>query len=486
MNDLANITDLVERLAGLPVLCLGDVMLDRFVHGVVDRISPEAPIPILRIESEQAMLGGAGNVVRNLVALGAAPRLVSVVGDDAAGREVLSLVGAETGLLPDILVEPGRQTTIKTRYVAGGQQILRADRETVAPVSPRTLERAIDAALAALGECRAVILSDYAKGLIVDGLAARLIAEARRQGKPVIVDPKGSDYSRYRGATIVTPNRRELAEATRLPIGGDAEIMAAAEHLRAHLGAAGVLVTRGPEGMTLVDETGCQHLAAEAREVFDVSGAGDTAAATLTAALAAGLSFPLAARLANVAAGIVVGKTGTAVVHARELAAQLRRADLLSGADKIVDRAIALERVRAWRARGLKIGFTNGCFDLLHPGHVSLLSQTRAACDRQIVAINGDASVRALKGPTRPVQSEAARAAVLASLSSVDLVVIFSEETPLSLIEALRPDVLVKGADYSIDRVVGAEFVQSHGGRVLLAELLPGHSTSATLARLAS
>jgi D-beta-D-heptose 7-phosphate kinase / D-beta-D-heptose 1-phosphate adenosyltransferase len=486
MEDLTDLTDLVERLRGLPVLCVGDVMLDRFVHGTVDRISPEAPIPVLRIDSEQAMLGGAGNVVRNLVALGAQPRLVSVVGDDAAGREVLELVGAEPGLFPDILVERGRQTTIKTRYVAGGQQMLRADRETVTPVGQPTRDRAIDAALAVLGECRAVILSDYAKGLIVGDLAARLIAEAGRQGKPVIVDPKGPDYGRYRGATIVTPNRGELAEATRLPVASDADIAAAGERLRLAIDATGILVTRGAEGMTLVSAEGVQHLAAEAREVFDVSGAGDTAAATLSVALAANLSFGVAARLANVAAGIVVGKTGTAVVHARELAGALRKADLLSGADKLADRVEAVERAAQWRASGLKIGFTNGCFDLLHPGHVSLLSQTRAACDRLIVAINSDASVRLLKGPSRPVQHEAARATVLASLASVDLVVIFTDETPIQLIEAIRPDVLVKGADYSIDQVVGADLVQSYGGRVLLAQLLPGHSTTATLARLAS
>jgi D-beta-D-heptose 7-phosphate kinase/D-beta-D-heptose 1-phosphate adenosyltransferase len=329
-----------------------------------------------------------------------------------------------------------------------------------------------------------VVLSDYGKGVLTGTLIGRVIAAARGAGKPVIVDPKGPDYRVYRGATVLTPNRRELAEASRMADRTDDEIVAAARHIVARCEVDAVLVTRGGDGMTLVEGDNAHHLAAEAREVFDVSGAGDTVVAVVAAALAAGLASPDAAGLANVAAGIVVAKSGTAVAGADEIVDALRAGELMSGERKSVSPAAALDRVATWRARGLTIGFTNGCFDLIHPGHVSLLAQARAACDRLVVGLNSDASARRLKGDGRPVQGEAARAAVLGSFASVDLVVIFDDDTPIALIEALRPDVLVKGADYSLDQVVGGDLVQGHGGRVLLADLEPGHSTTATIARM--
>ena len=300
------------------------------------------------------------------------------------------------------------------------------------------------------------------------------------------VDPKGDDYTRYRGAALLTPNRRELAEASRMATRGDDDIEAAARHVLKSCGVESILATRGGEGMTLVAGDGAaEHLAAEALEVFDVSGAGDTVVAAVAAALAAGIPLADAARIANAAAGIVVAKAGTAVAYADEVADALRSRGLHDGERKSTSLATARERIAAWRARGETIGFTNGCFDLIHPGHVSLLRQARAACDRLVVGLNSDASTRRLKGEARPVQMEAARAAVLGSLASVDLVVIFDEDTPIRLIEGLRPDVLVKGADYARDEVVGGDIVEAYGGRVLLADLEPGHSTTATIARLA-
>jgi D-beta-D-heptose 7-phosphate kinase/D-beta-D-heptose 1-phosphate adenosyltransferase len=310
------------------------------------------------------------------------------------------------------------------------------------------------------------------------------IDTARAAGKPVVVDPKGPDYRVYSGASVLTPNRRELAEASGMADGTDDEIVAAARRIVARCEVDSVLVTRGGDGMTLVDAQNARHLAAEAQAVFDVSGAGDTVVAAVAAALAAGLAADDAAGLANVAAGIVVAKAGTAVAGTDEMVDALRAGELLSGERKSVSLPAALDRVAAWRARGLAIGFTNGCFDLIHPGHVSLLAQARAACDRLIVGLNSDASTRRLKGDDRPVQSEAARAVVLGSLASVDLVVTFDDDTPIALIEAIRPDILVKGADYSLDKVVGGDIVQGYGGRVLLADLEPGHSTSATIARI--
>ena len=296
------------------------------------------------------------------------------------------------------------------------------------------------------------------------------------------MDPKGPDYSRYAGADVVTPNRRELAEATEMPVDTEAGIVAAAVALRRAHGFGAVLVTRAEDGMTLVDAEGSLHYPAEAADVFDVSGAGDTVVATLAAGLAAGLELRVAARIANMAAGIVVGKVGTAVAREADLLAALSPQG--GALRKVVSREVAVEQVERWRRKGWRTGFTNGCFDLLHPGHVHLLEQARGQCDRLVVGLNSDASVRRLKGPTRPVQPEAARAAVLASVGAVDLVVVYDEDTPEETLELLRPDLLVKGSDYTMDRVVGADMVQGWGGRVFLAELLAGHSTTATVAKI--
>lgn len=475
----------IERLKDANVLCVGDVMLDRYVYGAVERISPEAPIPVLRMEREAAMLGGAGNVVHNLSAVGAHVTFVSVVGNDQAGREISELVAAHEKHEPYLSVERGRMTTIKTRYVAGGQQLLRTDKETLAPLAPSVTEDLRRVAVGAVSDASVIVLSDYGKGVLTPELVRALIDTGKTQGRPVVVDPKGKDFSRYRGATVMTPNRAELAAATGMPVTTSEEIEAAAKKLIGECALESLLVTRGADGMTLFSRAGeTVHLPAEAREVFDVSGAGDTVVAMLAAALAAGVALPDAARLANVAAGIVVGKTGTAVATADEVFTALHTQDLLADESKIAAHDEALARIARWRKEGLSIGFTNGVFDLLHPGHVTLLSQAKAACDRLVVGLNSDASVKRLKGPTRPVQNESARSAVLASLAAVDLVVIFGEDTPLALIEQIQPDVLVKGSDYTLATVVGADVVQRQGGRVILAELLPGHSTTGTIAKL--
>ncbi len=472
----------VKRLARTSVMVIGDVMLDRFVYGPVHRISPEAPVPILTVEREVAMPGGAGNVVRNLTALGAAVAFVSVVGDDQAGSDLTGLIGGQPGVEPWLLVQGGRATTVKTRYVSQGQQLLRSDREETVAIHPKIAERMMRIAGDTLAATAVAVMSDYNKGVLAGDIAAQLIAAAKAAGRPVIVDPKGPDYSRYAGADIVTPNRRELAEATGMAVDTEAAIVAAAVSLRTAHRFGAVLVTRAEDGMTLVNDAGVQHFPAEAADVYDVSGAGDTVVATLAAGIAGGLDIAVAARLANIAAGIVVGKVGTAVA---------REEDLLSALSpqggtlrKVVGRDVAAEQVERWRRRGWRTGFTNGCFDLLHPGHVHLLEQARSQCDRLVVGLNSDASVRRLKGTTRPVQPEAARAAVLASLSAVDLVMVYDEDTPEVTIRELRPELLVKGADYTLDRVVGADLVRSWGGRVWLAELMPGFSTSATVAKI--
>jgi D-beta-D-heptose 7-phosphate kinase/D-beta-D-heptose 1-phosphate adenosyltransferase len=486
MTDNTALAAAVSQLSRARILCVGDVMLDRFVYGDVARISPEAPIPVLRVERESAMLGGAGNVLRNLVALGSGGMFVSVVGDDAAGREVASLVGGLKGVEPHLLVARGRPTTIKTRYIAAGQQMLRADRETVDAVSDAIENDVLQLAATALGECQVVVISDYAKGALSAGATARIIAEARKAGRIVVVDPKGSDYSVYAGANVVKPNRHELAQASGLATGTDEDVERAARRLIRQFNIDAVVCTRGGDGLSVVRRSGpSAHLPALAGDVFDVSGGGDTVLAVIAACLAAGIDLTAAATLANVAGSIVVGKVGTGVVYPDDLVRALRHEALMTHERKIVSFAQAQDEVARWRRQGLSVGFTNGCFDILHPGHVSLIEQARRACDRLIVGLNSDASVRRLKGEGRPVHSEMARAAVLASLGGVDALVIFEDDTPLALIEALRPDVLVKGADYREDEVVGGDQVKSWGGRVVLAALAPGFSTTASIARIA-
>ena len=480
----ADIIAAVRRLARTSVLVVGDAMLDRYVYGAVRRVSPEAPIPILSVERDVAMPGGAGNVVRNLTALGAAVAFVSVVGDDQAGSDLTGLIGGQPNVEPWLLVQGSRKTTTKTRYIAQGQQLLRADHEETQPIHAKLAERLVRITQDALAATTVTVLSDYSKGVLAGDVPARIIAAARATGRRVIVDPKGHDYSGYGGADIITPNRRELAEATQMPVDSEDAIVAAARWLRDTYSFGAVLVTRAEDGMTLLQGDDIHHFPAEAADVYDVSGAGDTVVAALAAGMAAGLDLPMAARIANIAAGVVVGKVGTAVARESDLLAALSPQG--GALRKVVTREQAAEQVERWRQRGWRTGFTNGCFDLLHPGHIHLLEQARTQCDRLVVGLNSDASVARLKGPARPIQHEAARAAVLGSVTAVDLVCIFDEDTPEETLHALRPELLVKGADYTIDGVVGAAFVQSYGGRVMLADLVPGFSTTATVQRLRS
>ena len=485
-HDAADLTNHLGRFKGRRLVCVGDVMVDRFIYGEVRRISPEAPVPVVRITNETSQLGGAGNVARNAVSLGVSVAFFSAIGSDRAGREVTDLLSELETVEPFLRVNGDRETTIKNRFFsANGHHLLRADRETAAPLTAadeadlaKTLAREIASA-------DALVLSEYGKGVVTDAFARSAIDAAVEAGKPVVVDPKGTDYSRYAGATVVTPNRAELALAAGRDIESDDDLVAAAQALLASADIGAVLVTRSAEGMTLVQQNGqVDHLNAESHEVADVTGAGDTVVATLGAALAGGVVLLDGARLANAAAGLVVRRRGTAVVSARELAAALLRRNLTVVEAKVTDAATASARVSLWRSEGNVIGFTNGCFDLLHPGHVSLLGQAKSASDKLIVGLNSDASVARLKGPDRPVQSETSRATVLASMESVDLVVVFAEDTPLALIEALRPDVLVKGADYAKTDIVGAAVVEAHGGKIIRADLVDSVSTTATIAAL--
>jgi D-beta-D-heptose 7-phosphate kinase/D-beta-D-heptose 1-phosphate adenosyltransferase len=478
------LAQLVRRFAQAHVLILGDVMLDRYVSGTASRLSPEAPIPVLRPTTRRATLGGAANVALNIATLGGQASLVGVIGDDPEGSELTNLLGS-SGIVPHLIVAPGRPTTAKTRFMAGTHQLLRLDEESTAEVDAVTADNVLSAFTEAIDAADIVVLSDYAKGVLSDAVLSGALERARAYGRVLIADPKRIDFAAYRGATVLTPNEQEVRQATRIDAAEDAEAVRAGQCALEDTGCQAVVVTRSAKGLTLVRrDAPALHLPTRAREVADVSGAGDTLVAALAVALGADAALPEAAMLANVTAGISVGKPGTATVSQEELLGVLHLEDLIASDRKIVDRAEATQRAAAWRAQGRRVGFANGCFDLIHPGHIRLLSEARARCDRLIVALNTDASVKRLKGPTRPLQNETARATVMASLAPVDLVVLFDEDTPMQLIKALRPDVLVKGADYSIDQVVGADLVQSWGGTVLLVELQAGHSTTGTIRRM--
>lgn len=475
----------LETITSRAILVVGDIMLDRFTYGEVSRISPEAPIPVLRYQREVSMLGGAGNVVRNLVSLGQKADIIAVIGADAVGFEMANMLAQHEGITPHLLTDAARPSTVKSRFIAGGQQMLRLDHEENVALAP-ALEAQLAARLRlALQAVDAIILSDYAKGVLTPAVIQETLALAKQAGKPVIIDPKFGDYRRYAGAAIITPNRKELAEASGMAINQVADAVAAANQLIREYQFGAVLAKLGGDGLCLVrPQHPPLHCKANSREVYDVSGAGDTVVAAFATALVAGIPMEQAAMLANHAGSLVVGKTGTATVTLEELSHNLRHAETQAVETKVVARAAAVERVERWRRQGLRVGFTNGCFDLLHPGHIALLQQARQACDRLVLGLNSDASVKRLKGDTRPIQNEWARSHVIAALEAIHLVVVFEEDTPLELIKTLRPEVLIKGADYTEAQVVGAAEVKSWGGQVVLATLVDGQSTTRTVGKI--
>ncbi|MBV9538986.1 MAG: D-glycero-beta-D-manno-heptose-7-phosphate kinase [Acidisphaera sp.] len=475
---------LLTAFAGCRVLVLGDVMLDRYVLGDVRRISPEAPIPVLKAEARRAVPGGAANVARNVASMGARAILLGVVGDDVGAGELAALL-AGCGIDHRLVRSPARPTTVKTRFMSGSHQLLRWDEEDASAIGGE-LE---DVVLARFGEALAaadvVVVSDYAKGVLTDRVLRAAIQQARDAGLPVIADPKRQTFAAYRHASVLTPNLAEVARATGIGESDDEAVEAAGRLALGQAEADAVVVTRSERGLTLVRRDGpCLHVPTRARAVADVSGAGDTFVAAFAIMVAARASLDDAAVVANIAAGVSVSKPGTAAVDHAELVAAMHHRELQAAEDKVVDLGPALARIAAWRAQGHRVGFTNGCFDLIHPGHVRLLAKARAACDRLVVGLNSDASVKRLKGPERPVQNEMARATVMASIASADLVVLFEEDTPERLIEAIRPDMLFKGADYRVDQVVGGAFVRQHGGQVVLIDLEQGHSTTDTIRRI--
>ncbi|WP_084396479.1 D-glycero-beta-D-manno-heptose 1-phosphate adenylyltransferase [Henriciella aquimarina] len=473
---------LIDQAQGAQVLCVGDVMLDRFVYGMVDRVSPESPVPVLRKSATVEMPGGAGNVARNMAAMGLNVVLVGCIGEDDAGHRLEALLAAEPGIDARLARSSSYTSVVKSRFVASNQQLLRVDTETSSPtlgVAEAVLTSAISKAAA---NCKAIIVSDYAKGSITTGTYAACLNAAEANGIPLLVDPKSLDFSIYEGASLIKPNAAELSGATGLPTGTDEEVGKALAAAAKKLPASRIVVTRAGRGMSWLEGDTVSHRHGEAKQVFDVSGAGDTSMAAITLGMVGGGSLADAVALGLAASGLAVAKTGTATVSADEIRNSLNSLHHHLRAPVLV-REEAQGLVRRWKAEGLKVGFTNGCFDILHPGHLALLEEARARCDRLIVAINSDASVKRLKGETRPVNTESDRARLLTGISAVDAVTVFEEDTPSELIELLLPDLLVKGGDYTEEIIVGAETVKANGGEVHIVELVEGQSTSAILAR---
>ncbi len=458
----------LNDLAGQRILVAGDFMLDEYIWGQVERISPEAPVVVVNVHQETRVLGGAGNVVNNLVGLGARVTVVGLVGQDNAGALLtgeLQRLGVD---MAGLVVDPGRQTTRKTRVIGGNQQVVRIDRESRQP-APATFATALQERLeTCLAGQDALILSDYGKGVLTGDVLHTLITAGRQRGLPIVVDPKGRDFRRYRQATVITPNRKEAAEAVGYPLAKREEVLRAGRELCLALDTEAVLITLGSEGMALIPRHGPpQEIPAQAREVFDVSGAGDTVVAVLTLALARWHDLLAAARLANLAAGIVVGKVGTAPILRSELAAALHT-QAAPGPAKIISLAELLLLAPRLQAQGKRLVFTNGCFDLLHWGHIKFLEESKRLGDILIVALDADDSVRQVKGPCRPVIRQSQRAAMLAALEAVDYVTIFASEQLPDILQALKPDVLTKGSNYPAAEVKGRDVVESRGGRVVL------------------
>jgi D-beta-D-heptose 7-phosphate kinase / D-beta-D-heptose 1-phosphate adenosyltransferase len=464
------------------LLVLGDVMLDKYIWGDVGRISPEAPVPVVRATHQSEQPGGAANVAMNLAKLGAGVVLVGFTGGDADEKLLTSGLLVH-GIDPAFVACEGFPTVTKTRIVGGRQQMLRLDSENLGKRADGDHDRLLARVRQELPSCHAVVLSDYAKGVLEPKLCQAVIAEARKLGIPVLVDPKTADFSRYKGATTICPNLQELSVASREDVHNLEAMLAAGERMVGEFDLEYLTATLSEKGIAVIRPGNRFVAPAVARQVFDVSGAGDTVIAVLALCLASGLAIEPSVQLANIAAGIVVGKVGTVPVEKHELLAALAPDIALHAEDKVLTRDELMRRVAVWRANGERVVFTNGCFDLLHVGHITVLEQSRRLGDRLIVAINSDASVSCLKGPSRPVVRENDRARVLAALAAVDAVVIFGEATPLEVILAARPDVIVKGGDYNEDTVVGAKEVKSWGGKVAIVPIVEGHSTTRLIER---
>ena len=471
----------IWKMKPAPILVAGDVMVDEYILGEVERISPESPVPVLVARDRLRRLGGAGNVVRNLVSLGGRVALFATVGRDEAGdwfKQHCEGMAVDAFWLKDDLSRP---TTIKTRVVARNQQIVRIDEEHVRDIDPEIENAVMEDVKNVMPQVKAIIISDYGKGFLTSDLLDALLSSARAHGLPVFVDPKGMDYARYRGATYITPNVREASLASGIEIRDRESLTKAGKALLAQAGAEGIVITRGRDGITLVTRDLDEDFPVKPVEIVDVTGAGDTVVSTLALAVASGLSIEDAIGLANLSASLVVSRFGAASVTLDQMVESLRETH--QGSKHLSKEDIA-STLRNHRIQGHRIVFTNGCFDLFHVGHLEILRKSRSLGDVLVVGVNSDKSVARLKGPGRPILSESERIELISALNFVDYVVQFEEDTPLELIKVVQPDVLVKGEDWKGKEVVGGDLVKARGGKVALVRHISGVSTSDIIRRI--
>ena len=461
------------------ILVIGDLMIDHYLWGGCERISPEAPVQVVDIAKETTVLGGAGNVINNLVALGAGVSVAGVIGNDENGNELLGMLHDIKVNTEALVVQENRKTSKKSRIIAANQQILRYDQESKDAISDISVSRILRALKSTVENFDMIILSDYGKGVLTETLAQGIISQARKLGKKVLVDPKGTQYAKYRGAHLLTPNKKEAIEATGIDINSDESLESALLWLKNECELERSMITLSEDGIAIYDE-GVKRFPTVAREVFDVTGAGDTVIASLAFALSAGMSIDEAANFSNLAAGVVVGKIGSATVTLDEIVTYESSLHQ-SNSDAHIKSFDEIDHIVNYcRSNGNRIVFTNGCFDILHVGHVKYLQEAKSYGDILIVGLNSDTSVRELKGPTRPVNTEDDRAYILAALDAVDYVVKFGDDTPYKLIKMIAPDVLVKGGDYEGKQVVGTEFA----GELRLVDFVAGKSTTTTIAKI--
>ena len=471
------ISENILSLLNCKVFCLGDLMLDKYIVGTTNRISPEGPIPVLDIKKEVGMLGGVGNVVRNLSTLATETYLVSLLGDDLASKEVEKKLN-NINVYNNLIKDPSRPTIIKSRFIANNQQILRVDKEKITSINKKIEKKVYEFSKKQILKTNAVVISDYNKGLITENILKKIISFAKIHKKPIIVDPKSSNFSKYRGATIITPNIKELEAVLKKKIINEKQIIDFSRKLISKFNFNYLLVTMGKSGMILISrkQKRIVKLKAESEEVFDVSGAGDTVVSYIAAGLASSLKIEEVVEIANLAAGVVVNKTGTSVAHLSEVLLSINKNNY--HLSKVMDFSEAKKIINFWLNKKNKIGFTNGCFDYLHPGHISLFKQAKKKCSKLIVAVNSDNSVVKNKGPLRPKQKLNTRLQILNSIPFIDLIIVFSDKTPLNIIKKIKPHLLIKGSDYRENQIVGAKEVKKYGGKILRAKTLKNFSSS--------
>lgn len=476
--------NILNNIGKLKVLVIGDIIYDEFIWGDVERISPEAPVQILEWRSDNDALGGAANVANNLAHLGCKVYMVGVVGEDRRGRRIAELLSEKGINHKGVITDRERPTTHKTRIIAHSQQILRIDKENRNLVAGDIKKRICQYIQNIMDEVDGVICSDYAKGVLTKKILSFLVEEAKKRKKIIVADPKGEDYSKYLGINVLTPNQSELERTSHIEIVNNGDLEMAARLITEKCGNDAILVTRGKEGMSLYERNGkIIHIPTEAREVYDVTGAGDTAICLFGIALFSGASRTEAARLANIGAGIVVGKVGTSVVKQEEIRHFLKENTPLTRG-KIFEIKELKNIISSLRNRGKRVVFTNGCFDILHMGHIKYLQKARDHGDLLVLGLNDDHSVKKLKGPRRPLINQDERANILAALNCIDYIILFSELTPENLIRELKPDILVKGGDYIINDVVGRDIVEGYGGRVEIVPFIEGYSTSGIVRKI--